>query len=191
MLIASMMTVLSMIAAAQDAPKVLELAPGAQYDSRIPTLAQVEGHDYGEALSTPEEIVAYLKALETAASGRMTLVEYGRSYEGRPLYVAMIGSADRLKSLEALRGGLGNLADPRGANPSQDAELLKRSPVVVWLLHSVHGNEISSSEAAMAEAYHLLAAQGDPKVDLILREAVIMIDPLQNPDGRARFIATN
>ena len=43
----------------------------------------------------------------------------------------------------------------------------------------------------MAEAYHLLATQNDPKVEMILRDAVVMIDPLQNPDGRARFIASN
>ena len=41
----------------------------------------------------------------------------------------------------------------------------------------------------MAEAYHLLAAQGDPVVDLILRESLVLIDPNENPDGRARFVA--
>ena len=34
-------------------------------------------------------------------------------------------------------------------------------PAVIWLSYGVHGNEISSSDAALAEAYHLLAAQGD------------------------------
>jgi hypothetical protein len=191
MFIALIMAMLSVAPAAQDAPNVLELAPGARYDSRIPTLKQVVGHDYGEAISTSEQIVAYLKALEAAAPDRMKLVEYGRSYEGRPLFVALIGHASRLKSLELLRVALGALAEPRGSRASEDGERLQQVPVVVWLLHSVHGNEISSSEAAMAEAYHLLAAEGDPKVDMILRDAVIMIDALQNPDGRARFIATN
>lgn len=193
MLIAMLLAVLVAAPAPQDAPKPLELAPGTQYDARIPTLEQITGHDYGEAISTPAQIEAYLKALEAASAERMTLIEYGRSYEGRPLHVALIGRPDRVKAsrLEALRASLAALADPRASAAAQDAELIKGLPVVVWLLHSVHGNELSSSEAAMAEAYHLLAAKDDPKVEMILRDAVVMIDPLQNPDGRARFLSSN
>ena len=58
-------------------------------------------------------------------------------------------------------------------------------------MHAVHGDEISSSDAALMEAYHLLAARGDAAVDAILRESIVIIDPLQNPDGRARFVSTN
>jgi hypothetical protein len=58
-------------------------------------------------------------------------------------------------------------------------------------MHAVHGNEISSSDAALVEAYHLLAAVGDPGADAARTHAVVLIDPLQNPDGRARFVAQN
>ena len=57
-------------------------------------------------------------------------------------------------------------------------------------MHAVHGDEISSSDAALMEAYHLLAARGDAAVDAILRESIVIIDPLENPDGRARFVST-
>ncbi|MBP1635743.1 MAG: Zinc carboxypeptidase, partial [Acidobacteria bacterium] len=60
-----------------------------------------------------------------------------------------------------------------------------------WLMHSVHGDEITSSDAALGEAYHLLAARGSEAVDTILRESIVLIDPLQNPDGRARFLSHN
>ena len=63
--------------------------------------------------------------------------------------------------------------------------------MVVWLVHGVHGNEISSSDAALLEAYHLLAARGDAGVDAVLRDALVLIDPMQNPDGRARFLFQN
>ena len=66
-----------------------------------------------------------------------------------------------------------------------------RLPVVVWLVHGVHGNEISSSDAALLEAYHLLAARGDAGVEAVLRDALVLIDPMQNPDGRARFLFQN
>ena len=62
---------------------------------------------------------------------------------------------------------------------------------MVWLVHGVHGNEISSGDAALLEAYHLLAARGDAGVDAVLRDALVLIDPMQNPDGRARFLFQN
>src|SRR3970282_3031248 len=76
---------------------------------------------------------------------------------------------------------------PVGADADR---LIAALPVVVWLIHGVHGNEISSSDAALAEAYHLLAARG-AEVETILRESIVVIDPMQNPDGRARFVSQN
>ena len=61
-------------------------------------------------------------------------------------------------------------------------------PVIVWLAYGVHGNEISSSDAALMTAYHLLAARNDKMVASILDKELVVIDPLQNPDGRDRFV---
>lgn len=175
----------------QGTPVVLELAPGARYAANVPTLKAVVGHDFGDDISTPEQIAAYLKALNAAAPDRTRLLEYGRTWEGRPLHVFIVGSAERLARLDDIKSGLKRLGDPRGLAPAEADRLVATLPVVVWLMHSVHGNETTSSDAALAEAYHLLAATGDARVDAILRDAVILIDPLQNPDGRARFLASN
>ena len=166
-------------------------APGVKYDRAIPSLRQVLGHDSGEKITTPDEIVQYLKALQAAAPDRTRLVEYARTWENRPLYVMIISSAERIAKLDEIKKGLQRLADPRGASASDLDGLIKSLPVVTWLLHAVHGNEISSSDAALAEAHHLLAAQGDPAVDTILRESIVLIDPLENPDGRSRFVFQN
>ena len=40
----------------------------------------------------------------------------------------------------------------------------------------------------MLTAYHLLASRGDVRVADILRNTVVVIDPMQNPDGRDRFV---
>jgi hypothetical protein len=163
------------------------LAPGTRYDPGIPTVRQVLGFEIGERITSPEEITQYLKALQAAAPDRTRLIEYARTWEGRPLQVLVIGSPDRIARLEEIKKGLRRLADPRGLAPADAEQLVKSLPVVVWLMHAVHGNEISSCDAALSEAYHLLAAQGDANVDGIRREALIVIDPLENPDGRARF----
>jgi hypothetical protein len=77
---------------------------------------------------------------------------------------------------------MARLASGAGAEP-QDGLV-----PVTWLSYGVHGDEISSSDAALALAYHLLAAQGDPRVETILANSIVVIDPSQNPDGRNRFV---
>ncbi|MFB3854638.1 MAG: M14 family metallopeptidase [Vicinamibacterales bacterium] len=173
------------------APAMQVLAPGTRHTPSIPTLETVTGHDFGAEISTSEEIVAYVRALNEAAPDRTRLVEYGRSWQGRPLYVLIVGSPERIARLEQVKADLRRLADPRGLSAAEADGLVRQLPVVTWLLHSVHGNEITPSDAALAEAYHLLAAEGDPAVDTILRESIVLIDPIQNPDGRARFVAVN
>lgn len=171
----------------EPAPSLSVLAPGTRYDASIPTLEDVVGHDFGDELSTHSQIAQYLRALHEAAPGRTRLVEYATSWEGRRLYVLVIANQERMTRLDAVQADVRRLALVEA-----DADTLVESlPVVSWFAHSVHGDELSSSDAALAEAYHLLAAVGDTDVDLILRESIVIIDPLQNPDGRERFIFNN
>lgn len=165
-----------------------ELSPGTRYDPAIPTPRAVLGHDFGEEITSPEGIVDYLEALAAAAPERARLVEYARTWEGRPLVVLVVASAERIAHLDEVKRGMQRLADPRLLAPGEADRLIAELPVVVWLLHAVHGDEISSSDAALAEAYHLLAARDSDDVAAVLREAVVLIDPLENPDGRARFL---
>jgi len=174
---------------ALNAPRVLD--PNTAYDPKIPTIKQVLGYDHGDEITSPENVAAYLKALSAAAPERTRLVEYARSWEGRPLWIFVIGSADRVAKLDSIKAGLKKLADPRATTPAERDELIRTLPVSVWLLHGVHGNEISSTDASLAEAYHLLAAKNDAGVDAILGNALVVIDPMENPDGRARFLFQN
>src|SRR5215510_1028523 len=162
----SLLTVQHLSATAQR----LQFAPGAQYDARIPSLKQVAGRDFGQRVSSPEEIVRYLKALNEAAPDRTKLIKYAETWEGRELYAIIIADADRIRRLDEIKSGLQRLANPNSLSQSDADRLVRESPVVVALIHGVHGNEISSGEAAMAEAYHLLAARNDATVDLIRRE---------------------
>jgi hypothetical protein len=168
-----------------------ELRPGASYDPAIPTVKQVLGYESGDEITPPDGIVRYLSALAAAAPDRCRLVEYARTWEGRPLVLFVIASPERLARLDQVKAGLRALADPRRLEAGEAERLVRELPVVVWLAHAVHGNEISSSDAALAEAYHLLAAKGDAAADAARAGAVVLIDPLQNPDGRARFVSQN
>lgn len=168
-----------------------ELSPGTKYDPKIPTIKQVLGYDHGERITTPENVEKYLRALAEAAPDRARLTEYARSWQGRPLWLFIVGSRERMARLDEISKARQGLRMPQTLSSAEIDALVRDQPVITALLHSVHGNENSGVDAALAEAYHLLAAQGDANVDLIIRESIVLIDPMQNPDGRARFIAAN
>ncbi|MEL7190455.1 MAG: M14 family zinc carboxypeptidase, partial [Pseudomonadota bacterium] len=151
-----------------------------EFDPSIPTLEETVGHKPGERITSPDELYAYIKALEKAAPDRVKLVEYARSWQGRPLYYMVISAPQNMARIDAIQADLSNVAAGRASNGS--------ALPVTWLAHSVHGNEISPADGALMLSYHLLAARGDARVDQILSETIVVIDPLQNPDGRARFV---
>ena len=186
-----MLGTLALAATIQLSAQVQELVPGTQYDPSIPTLEDVVGHDFREEITPPDQVVRYFEALADAAGDRTQLIQYAESWEGRPLIILVIGSPERIAALDDVKAGLARLAHPDGLSEADADALIADLPVVTALMHGVHGNEISSSGAAMAEAYHLLAAQGDPTVDMILDESLVLIDPVENPDGRSRFVLQN
>jgi len=61
-------------------------------------------------------------------------------------------------------------------------------PALIWVAYGVHGNEISSPDAALLTAYHLLASRNDKLVDQVFANDLVLIDQQQNPDGRDRFV---
>ncbi|MDF0534148.1 M14 family metallopeptidase [Shewanella sp. A32] len=162
--------------------------PGAQYASNIPTVKQVLGYDLGERITNDDDMLRYFEALAKAAPERIKIFNYGQSWEGRQLIYAVIGKPETIAHLDQYAAEMQALADPRKTSEKQAQALIDKLPSSVWLEHSVHGNEISSTDAAMMTAYHLLASQNDAVVDKIFANTLVFIDPLQNPDGRNRFV---
>jgi Zinc carboxypeptidase len=161
---------------------VVELPP---LDPAVPRPDAVLGYPVGSRFTHWEHIAAYLDAL-AAASPRVKVWEYGRTYEGRPLKLAAVSSPENLAHLDEIRSQRLRLADPETLSAGERERLAKRLPAVVWLAYGVHGDEASSSEAAMVTAYALAAAQGDQA--RLLDDVVVLIDPLCNPDGRERYL---
>lgn len=166
---------------AQNPARAQSMLEGSFSDD-IPTLEQVVGHPSGARVSSPDEVLSYFEAMAQAAPDRFRMVEYATSWEGRPLVYAVVTSAQNMARIDAVQADLAQLAN--GTSPAALANVLP----VTWLSYGVHGDEISSSDAALVLAYHLLASEGDAMVDGILGNSVVIIDPSQNPDGRARFV---
>jgi len=160
---------------------------GIDADPDVPTLKQVLGFAWGQEIPSHAEIERYLHALAEAAPDRTKLVRYGSSYERRSLNYLAISSPVNRKRLEEIGQINLLLSDPRKTSDQQAAALAEDSPATVWLAHAVHGNECSPADAALLTAYHLLADRR-PQTRRWLEQLVVIIDPLQNPDGRERFV---
>ena len=111
---------------------------------------------------------------------------YGRTYERRPLHYLVISSPDNLARIEDIRQNNLRLADPSGLTMEEAEQLKTTQPAIVWLSYNIHGNEPSSTEAAMQVAYRL-AAGIDQETVSFLDQLVIIMDPCLNPDGRDRY----
>ena len=162
--------------------ETLDLPP---LDEHVPSPAAFLGYPLGARFTSWDRIVSYLEALD-AASPRVKMWEYGHSYEGRPLKLLAVSAPENLERLEEIRKDVLRLADPAAASAAERERILRRTPLVVWLAYGVHGNESSSAEAALGAAYVLAAAQGETAE--MLKDVVVLIDPLQNPDGRERYV---
>jgi hypothetical protein len=168
--------------------KAFEFWPGAAYDPKVPTMRQVLGYDPGDKVTGHAGLVKYMDALAAAVPARIKVFEYGESWEGRKLIYAAVGSEANIRKLGEIKSAIQRVADPRKTPEAEARKLIAGLPAVVWLSYGVHGNEISSPDAALLTAYHLLAARNDKIVEDVLSKVVVLIDPTQNPDGRDRFV---
>lgn len=149
------------------------------FDPAIPTPEEFLGYPIGSHYTRHDRVVDYMREL-ARLSDRVHLEETGRSYEHRPLVALLITSPDNHARRDALRRAHAALADPDATTPD-----LARLPVVTGLYYSVHGAETSSGEAALLTAYYLAASRA-PGTLRWLDEAIVLLDPSQNPDGRDR-----
>jgi hypothetical protein len=163
------------------AQKDYYLNDGTQYNKEVPSPSDFFGFKVGEWHVSHDQIVSYFTEL-SRKSPRVKYIVYGRTHEGRPLTVAVISSEENIRNIEEIRKKHVQICDP-AASSSID---LAGQPVVVWLSHSIHGNEQSGANSSMLTAYHFAAGTGKEIEDL-LKSTVILIDPSTNPDGMQRF----
>jgi len=158
---------------------LLALVLSATLSAQVPSPEQFLGYPIGERFTSHQRILDYFAEL-TRRSSLITVRQIGETYEHRPLVLATITSAKNRAALDAIQKNVATLANGEG-----DVETLaKNTPAVVWLAFGVHGNESSSAEASMLVAHTLLT---DPAHLAMLENLVVIIDPLENPDGRERY----
>jgi len=149
------------------------------FDTTIPSPEEYLGYPIGERHTRHDQIVSYLTKL-AELSDKASIVTYGKTHEYRKLVMLTISTVENLSNLESLKAK--HLAF---TNPNESPTNYGEIPVFVQLGYGVHGNEPSSSEAAMLVAYTLVASNSS-EVSNYLENSVVFIDPAINPDGRDR-----
>jgi len=157
------------------------LPQNVNYDSSVPTPEEVISMVPGEWHVRHDQLVKYMHAL-AESSDRISIKEFGRTYENRSLLYLTVTSPSNHSNIEQIKKNHVALTDPAQSDNLNTEEM----PIVLYMGYSIHGNEPSGSNAALLFAYHLAAAQGS-EIEQTLENTVILLDPSLNPDGLNRF----
>lgn len=134
------------------------------------------GYEIGTRFTRHANVVKYFEYV-AKNSGLVQYHTYGKTNEFRPLTYAVISSEENLKNLEEIRiDHLKNTGLIPGASESSSDK------AIVWLSYNVHGNEASSTEAALQTLFELVTSKKD-----YLKNTIVIMDPCVNPDGRDRY----
>jgi len=131
--------------------------------------AQFLGYELGSYFSRHHQVIEYFEELEENSSGMMKLEKYGETNEHRNLVLAYVSTSENIQNLEKIKA-----AHASGEN---------ENVAIIWLSYNVHGNEASGTEASMQTAFELITIHKD-----WLNDAIVIIDPCLNPDGRDRYV---
>ncbi len=147
----------------------------AMLQAQVRTPLDFLGYELGDKFTRHHLVVDYFNHV-AENSKKVDLIQYGKTYEDRPLLLAFVSSTENLSNLDQIRQDNLRRAGVLEGTPNSNV-------AIVWLSYNVHGNESSSTEASMATIYELIQ---DNRSDW-LENTVVIIDPCINPDGRDRY----
>lgn len=156
---------------------LLLAAPLAAQSLKSP--ADFLGYEMGQRFTYHHRAVDYVRHV-AEVSPNVVLIPYGETYEGRPLLVAVVSSEANIRNLDAIRENNLKRVGLVPGDPQDDGI------AIVWLAHNIHGNESVSMEAALMTLWRL-ADPSNTEAQEWLKNAVVVIDPVLNPDGRDRY----
>lgn len=150
-------------------------------EAQVKSPEEFLGYPLGSKFTAHTRVLDYFKYLGKTAKN-VRIVNYGKSYEGRELLVAIVSAKENMDNLEQIRKNNLSLS-----NAQKITGKPLRQPAILWLSYNVHGNEASSTETALKTLY-VLAENKTPGVQDWLKNTVVILDPCLNPDGRERYV---
>ena len=151
----------------------------------VPTPESVLGHKPGDDfyLATYDESREYFRKL-AASSNRVKLITVGKTTRGLDWEIALISSPENLAKLDRYKEISRRLADGRGLSDQEARTLAREGKAIVHIDGGLHSTEVAGAQQSINLAHKLISSQGDPEVDAILDNVILMLWPTLNPDGQ-------
>jgi Zinc carboxypeptidase len=147
------------------AAAVLAGAGLAQQPPSIATLKTTAEASEFKSTSTYEDVVRFMKAVD-AASPTVFYTTYGKTYEGREMPMAVVGT---------------------GLKDASPAAVRATNKLRVHIQGNIHAGEVEGKESAQVLLRELALGQHKEW----LQSMVLLITPIFNADGNERFSLTN
>ncbi|NIM52641.1 MAG: hypothetical protein GTO22_25920 [Gemmatimonadales bacterium] len=155
--------------------------------SSVPSPSQFHGYELGTTYTNTAALYDYYREL-ARRSPRVEYREYGRSIQGHPLPVLLIGSESHLAVVDNIQTRVRQLTDVTDRlSEGQLASLVSEIPAVVGIF-IVDTDEEAGVEVLQEVAYDL-ATRETPDVRAIRENVLVIIAPLTNPDSHARYVS--
>ena len=150
----------------------------------IPTPESVLGFQPGAdfKLATYDQVVGYFQKVD-AASDRMTMVQAGKTTQGRTFYFALISSKENLAKVDHYREIARRLAHPEGLTDAEAKALAREGKAFVHIDGGLHATEIAGPQQTPQLLYDLLTRADQPETKQIFDNVIFMLWPTINPDG--------
>ncbi|TYP94086.1 Zinc carboxypeptidase [Fodinibius salinus] len=159
---------------------LLFISTGLKAQSGLQAPSEFLGYELGSQWTPHHKVMDYFWHV-AEQSPQVKTNQYGTTNEGRQLMLAYISARKNMDKLQEIRTNNLKRTGLRDGTPTGD------STAIVWLSYNVHGNETSSSEAAMKTIYELVRPD-NARTKKWLQNTVVIIDPMLNPDGRDRYV---
>ncbi|MDX2128811.1 MAG: M14 family metallopeptidase [Chloroherpetonaceae bacterium] len=164
----------------------IPFAPNSVYDLKVPTPKSILGFELGSRPVRHSDVLKFFQVLANH-SNRIQLRTHGYSHEGKELIYAIVTKPENLEKFNELQAQRTRLSDPRFITQAEANSIAEKIPALAWMAYTVHGDELSGTDASLLLAYHLTASHDSLTLQL-LSELIICIEPIENPDGRDRFV---
>jgi hypothetical protein len=126
------------------------------------------------------QLVAYWKKLDQE-SDRMTVVDIGKSEEGRTMIMAIISSPANLKKLARYKDISRRLALAKGLTDASARALAVEGKAVVWIDGGLHATEVVGGQAITELVWQMTSGK-DAETLRLLDDVILLVCPV-NPDG--------
>ncbi len=166
------------------------LSPRPSAAQTVPTPASVLGHTPGDDffLANYDESIAYFHKM-AESSDRIKMFTVGRTTRGLNIELAVISSPENLAQLDKYKDISRRLSQARGLDDAAAKALAREGKAIVHIDGGMHSDEVAGGQHSILLAYRLVSTQGDPEVDAILHNVILVLYPTMNPDGQNEVVA--